>query len=575
MRLNLESLGERIVPTAATGRVLVTFQTATPTVADVAQLASAPITSHVSALGLGSYRVDLDPGISTSQAITTFSGLPGVWNVSPDNSISAKKISSDPLVTNQWALTKISAATGWNTTTGTGNTIVAVIDSGVDYTNPDLAANMWRNPDAKAPDRFGYDFVNNDADPMDDAGHGTHVAGILGAIGDNNIGGSGVAWHTRIMALKFLDANGSGFTSDAVRSIDYAISHGAKIINASWGGPGSDVTLSSAVDRARAAGVIVVTAAGNDGTNNDNSGFYPASLSRRSDNIIAVAATDSSDRLASFSNFGAQTVLIAAPGVDITSTAPAGGQATMSGSSTAAPFVSGAIALLWDRNPTWTYRQIIDKLKTAVDVLPELQGKVSSGGRINLGKLLAVPPVVPPPAPPVVPPPAPTPAIRWTGSGPRVTAAQFLGSITDSFDRVRLTFDKRISVSTFTVSDVLSLTGPTGKLIVKSVVVVPGSNNARFDVTFAAQSAAGTYAIVLAADIWDTTAQRMDQNANGINGEAIADRYTASATLTTATSKKVVPKASVAPPKEESIADHNLRLASLLGWSAPLRTLRS
>jgi len=466
---------------------------------------------------------------------------------------------SDPSFGSQWGLSAINAQQGWNAGTGTGQTIVAVIDTGVDLTQPDLQANLWTNPgeipgngkdddgNGYADDVHGYDFAGNDPDPTDQRGHGTHVAGIIGAAGNNGIAGSGVAWKTRIMALKIFDANGNGNMLSGAQAIDYAVRNGAKIINTSWGGTTPDADLAAAIARAQAAGVIIVTSAGNDGANDDTAAQYPADYARTYDNTISVAAVTQSGALASWSNFGTGTVTLAAPGDNIVSTAMGGGTTTKSGTSMAAPFVSGALAVLWDKHPTWTYQQILAKLRSSVDALPSLAGKVSTGGELDLAKLLDAtspppPPVQsPPPAtppvsvspPPVSPPPATpptTPTIRWSGAGPRVVSGQFVGATAGTFDHVRVVFDKRMNTPTFTPSDV-TLTGPAGAIVVRGVAVVAGTDNTTFDITFDKQTAAGSYSVSLGPDVWDVTAQRMDQNGNGMNNES-GDRYTLTGTLT-------------------------------------------
>ncbi len=560
IQLQIESLEDRTVPSTvspfATDRLLVTFNDSTANTNNIAALTHLPSERSVASLGLGIYRVELNSGVDLGQAITLYSAQPGVRSVTRDSIISVAQTPNDPRLSELWSLPKISAAQGWNVSTGTGQTVVAVIDTGVDYNHPDLAANIWTNTiDGATNGLHGYDFSSNDTNPMDESGHGTHVAGIIGATGNNGVGVTGVAQHTRIMALRFMDANGNGYTSDAVRAMDYAINHGAKIINESWGGSAPDPTLAAAIERARAAGVIVVIAAGNEQSNNDTTASYPASYARQSNNVVAVASTDSSDRLSWFSNYGTQTVAIAAPGENILSTAMGGGYITKSGTSMAAPVISGALSLLWDLHPTWSYAQVLDKLKISVDSLSSLSGRVTSNGRINLAKLLdassvvpPVPPVAVPPVtvPPVVssPPASPTaPGLRWTGGGPKVVSAVFSGS-SGSFNTVRVTFDKKINAPTFTASDVV-LTGPNGVITVTRVTAVANSNSSVFDITFGSQTTAGTYSMSVGPDIWDVLAKRMDQNGNGINGEA-GDRFTTSAKLGT-TSPPVSP-----PPTSSS-----------------------
>ena len=235
---------------------------------------------------------------------------------------------------------------------------VAVVDTGIDTSHPDLDGNIWRNPneqpngfdddgDGFIDDLHGADFVNRDSDASDDAGHGTHVGGIIGAEGNNGIGISGVNWNARLMPLKFLNSDGEGNTADAAMAIDYAVAHGARAINASWGGPAFSQTLYEAVRRAGQHNVLVVAAAGNEGNDSDVAPDYPAAFDLS--NVISVAASDRYDNLLSYSNYGAKSVDLAAPGDDIYSTVPPAtepsGYANFSGTSMAAPAVTGAAAL--------------------------------------------------------------------------------------------------------------------------------------------------------------------------------------------------------------------------------------
>ena len=204
----------------------------------------------------------------------------------------------------------IDTADAWNVTTGSNDVIVALVDTGVDYTHPDLAANMWTDEQG----HYGHDFRNNDTDPMDDGGHGTHCAGIIAAVGNNNLGVVGVNWHTKIMALKAFPGSGSGSLSDCSNAIVWAVDHGADVISNSWGAYGTSGQETDAINYARTHNVVLVAAAGNDNTSNK---MYPAAY----DDVIAVAATDYNDQKASFSNYG-DWVDVAAPGVDILSTVP-------------------------------------------------------------------------------------------------------------------------------------------------------------------------------------------------------------------------------------------------------------
>jgi subtilisin family serine protease/subtilisin-like proprotein convertase family protein len=555
-RLDCVRLEDRTVPAAldagpsialpelaATGafagdRVNVVMTAETTTATDTAALARTPFARSVLPLGFGIYSVTLTPGTDLTQAIEYYGRVSGVQSAAADTTITVQQTPNDPRYGSLYGMTKIGAPTAWDTTTGNPNFVVAVIDSGVDYTHPDLAANMWRNPgeipndgidndnDGFVDDVFGADFANNDGNPMDDNNHGTHVAGTIGAVGNNAVGVAGVNWNVKIMALKFLDASGSGSTSNAVRAIDFAVTKGVKLSNNSWGGGGADPTLTAAIGRARTAGHIFVAAAGNSGQNIDATPSYPASYTANYDNVVAVAATDSNDVLANFSNYGATRVQLAAPGVSIVSTTPNNTYSTFSGTSMAAPHVTGAIALYWGQNPSLTYQQVISKLTSSVDPVAGLAGKVSTGGRLNVAKMLAgstSPPVSPPP---VVPPVSPPPFV----SGPKVTSAVFNGTSTQ-LTSVRVTFDKAINATTFTAADVASFTGPNGAITTTyTVTPVSGTSN-QFDITFAAQTAAGNYSLTFGPDIRDTAGNQMNQNGNTANGET-ADRFTAGGTLT-------------------------------------------
>ena len=214
----------------------------------------------------------------------------------------------DPDLDKAYGLSTIHAVEAWKIHQGSKKLIVANIDTGVDYNHPDLAFNMWRNPSpSDKNDVVGFDFVHNDGLPYDDNKHGTHTAGTIGAVGGNGAGISGVSPRVSIMALKFLSGEGSGSTSDAIRAIDYAIAHGAKILSNSWGGKGGDnKALRDAIERAREKDVLFVVAAGNDAEDNDGKDpQYPAAFDN--ENLISVAATDKNDKLASFSNYGKKT----------------------------------------------------------------------------------------------------------------------------------------------------------------------------------------------------------------------------------------------------------------------------
>lgn len=295
----------------------------------------------------------------------------------------------DPNLSKAYGLGKIGAIDAWRDFAGSKNVIVADIDTGIDYNHEDLAFNMLRMKDAAGKEFVGFDFVHNDNLPFDDNKHGTHTSGTIGAVGGNGKGISGVTQRVSLMGVKFLSGEGSGTTADAIRAIDYAVEHGAKVLSNSWGGKGEDdnAALKAAIERAKAKDVLFIAAAGNDGTDNDGSDpAYPASFD--SDNLIAVAATDSSDKMAFFSNYGKKTTHLAAPGASVYSTVPGNKYESLSGTSMACPHVAGAAALLWARHPEWNYKKVKEVLMNSVDQLPSLQGKTVTGGRLNILKAL-------------------------------------------------------------------------------------------------------------------------------------------------------------------------------------------
>jgi subtilisin family serine protease len=293
---------------------------------------------------------------------------------------------NDPAYTNHllWGLDKISAPAAWDVLTSASNIVVAVPDTGVRYTHEDLASNMWVNPNDGG---HGWNALNGNNDPADTGTHGTMVAGVLGAVGNNGKGVVGVAWRVQIMACTCFNIFGMGNVSDVITCLDYARTNGARIINASWGFTNS-LALSNAMISLRNAGIIVVAACGNSSANIDLSPTYPASY--QLDNIVTVASTSQSDVLSASSNYGATNVDLAAPGEQIYTTFPATDSYyyTISGTSFAAPYVSGACALLMAQYPADSYQQIISRLLSSTDPLPSLAGKCRTGGRLNLRKAL-------------------------------------------------------------------------------------------------------------------------------------------------------------------------------------------
>ena len=306
---------------------------------------------------------------------------------------------NDPGYFRQWGLWKsmggIDAFEGWKVQNSAADIIVAVLDTGIRYTHEDLAANMWHNPVPTYGDLYGMNAVKRSlnglptGDPMDDDGHGTHCAGTIGAVGNNALGITGVAWKVQLMACKYLDEHGLGTDADQLVSIEYALKHGAKILSFSSGRSGGySATLFTMFARARAAGVLVVAAAGNDHRNIDQHPQYPASYTL--DNIVIVAASSWLDELWSNSNYGATTVHLAAPGAQIYSTwkESDSSYAYQSGTSMAVPFVAGALALLEEQSPLRPYKETIAHLLATTDKVPALRGKTIAG-RLNLAKALA------------------------------------------------------------------------------------------------------------------------------------------------------------------------------------------
>jgi subtilisin family serine protease len=343
---------------------------------------------------------------------------PRVRYAEPNYIFHADAMPNDPLFSQLWGLNNtgqivsgsagtpdadIDAPEAWSVTTGSDNVTVAVIDTGIDWSHPDLSSSIWINPGENCPgcrndgidndgngyvdDWHGWDFANNDNNPTDDNGHGTHVAGTIGAIGDNGTGVAGVNWHVRLMPLKFLGANGSGTSADAVRAVLYAADKGADVLNNSWGGDGYSQALADAISVADGRGSLFVAAAGNNFSDNDANPTYPSSYELP--NVVSVAATDSSDQPAWFSNRGARSVDLSAPGVNIYSTAPGGGYQFMSGTSMAAPHVSGAAALEKAAFPGASGLGLKALLLNSVDARPALTGLTATGGRLNVGNAVA------------------------------------------------------------------------------------------------------------------------------------------------------------------------------------------
>jgi len=370
-------------------------------------------------------RIENDPGLEAiddldnadvGELVKTYSALPEVEYAEPNYEISLDASSyalvrpTDPRFEDQWALLNsgqrggkegadISAMRAWAVTTGSDKVVVAVLDSGVDYTHEDLAPNMWTRPANLAPyhddelgtidDENGFNALDANSDPMDENGHGTHCAGIIGAEGSNDIGISGVNWKVRIMPLKFMNAGGFGTTKDAIEAINYVIDRkkagvNVRIISASWGSTQRSRALEDMIRKAYENDILFVAASGNSSTNNDRNPHFPSSYNVP--NVVSVAALDRNDQLASFSNYGVKSVAIAAPGVDILSTWLGNQYEEKSGTSMATPVVSGVAALIVAQHPHISVDELRKRLLESVDPIPALKGKVATGGRIDAAK---------------------------------------------------------------------------------------------------------------------------------------------------------------------------------------------
>lgn len=356
--------------------------------------------------------VKLPPGQMVNEdTLKRFNQMPEILYAEPDYDVRLLAEPNDPNFADLWGLGKIDAPEAWDVTTGSSDIIVAVIDTGVEWYHSDLKDNMWTNEaelhgepnkddddNGYKDDIHGYDFWDDDGDPDDHNGHGTWCAGIIGAVGNNGTGVTGVCWDVAIMALRV------GDMSAKIAATEYATKMGAHVINASWQGHHPNAALRNAIEAAAEANILFVAGAGNDHNNNDRDPCYPASYD--CDNVISVLATDRNDGIWSWrihtkrqvyergSNYGANAVDLGAPGVGILSCwAGAGDYHNRDhGTSASAPYVAGACALLWSVDPLLTYQQVKDIIMDNVDVVPDLNnhpelGRLCvTGGRLNIGK---------------------------------------------------------------------------------------------------------------------------------------------------------------------------------------------
>ncbi|HEU4385511.1 MAG TPA: S8 family serine peptidase [Anaeromyxobacteraceae bacterium] len=411
----------------APDRVLVRFRSDLPRRAAAAAHAVAGATllrAFSSVAGLQVVR--LAPGADRSRALAAYRAAPGVLYAEPDLPVHILAVPDDTYFSDQWDLLNtgqqggtpgadIHVTAAWDLTRGSREVVVAVLDTGVDYTHPDLAANIWTNvaecvPGAgdadgngHAGDCHGIDVANDDADPWDDNGHGTHAAGTIGAVGNNAAGVAGIAWEVTVLPCKFMDADGNGFVSGALSCLEYVQlmkdrGLGVVATSNSWGGSRYSQALRDAIAAQLERGILFVAAAGNDALSNDWYPAFPASYDLP--NVISVAATDRLDGLAGFSNDGRQTVHLGAPGVDIASTFP-GGYAVASGTSMAAPHVAGVAALLKAQDPARDWRAVKNLILASGETRPALArtasgkrldaaGALTCAGRITRSRLLPI-----------------------------------------------------------------------------------------------------------------------------------------------------------------------------------------
>ncbi|MCB5212165.1 S8 family serine peptidase [Rheinheimera aquimaris] len=398
-------------------------------------------------------KVLVPKGTDKDTLIKRLSVHPAVAVAEPDYPLHALATPDDPDFGQLWGLLNtgqnsgtagadIKATDAWDISTGSHEVVIGVIDSGMDYNHPDLLDNRWVNPGDLPGSTYGYSTLNAELDPMDSDSHGTHVAGTIGASGNNGIGVAGVNWSVTLLPCQFLGPTG-GSTAGAIECINYftdlKLNHGVnvKATNNSWGGGSYSDTLRAAIESGGDAGILFIAAAGNSGVDADSTPMYPAAYDL--DTIVSVASTDRNDQLSIFtsgaSNYGAVSVDLGAPGSAILSTVPGGGYASYSGTSMASPHVAGAAALLWSVNPDITALEMKSILMDSGDSLSALEGKTVSGKRLNLANAM------------VDADPTPSFRLSITPRNQQITAgenAQYtvdIGNIADWMGEVALTVD--------------------------------------------------------------------------------------------------------------------------------------
>ena len=418
-------------PEAVPGELVVQFKRGVDAAARAGLRQGADVAAVRAMRRPGQQLVQAQAGRSVGSAIRELEADPRVAYAEPNYIYRASAVPNDEFFSALWGLRNtgqpilnttgipgadIDAVPAWDLTRGNPNVVVAVADSGVEYEHPDLAGNIWTNPrdppgggdqdgNGFVDDVRGWDFIASDADPNDLNGHGTHVAGTIGAVGNNQTGVTGVSWDVSLMLVRVLNRSGEGTLAAIADGFDYAGDRGARVVNASLGGPGQSATLLSSITSH--PNTLFVVAAGNEGANNDLTPSYPCNYT--ASNVVCVAATTNRDTLAGFSNFGAVSVDLGAPGENIGSTYPQqdGEYIFESGTSMASPHVAGAAALMLARNPGLTVAAMRSGLLGTGDRLSALVGRTVTGRRLNL--LNALRPPAPPPPPPPAPPPPPRP----------------------------------------------------------------------------------------------------------------------------------------------------------------------
>jgi hypothetical protein len=604
-RLHLESLEDRLVLSVAAGESLpgqwiTKFDGLAGSVVEQRSV----LIQRMAAAGVQGVTVDQSLGLpgmftlKTAQPLaldwmtSALQGVAGFQFVEADRVITSAAMPNDTSFGSLWGMhntgqtiggstgtadVDIDAPEAWDISTGSSNVIVGVIDTGIDFTHPDLNDNIFVNPgeipgngiddDANGfvDDWRGWDFYSNDNNPTDDNGHGTHVSGTIGAEGNNGIGVAGVNWDVTILPLKFLGSSGTGSVSAAISAVNYATmmrnrGFNIQVTNNSWGSGTYDAGLQAAIDAQRQAGILFVAAAGNGGSdnigdNNDTWPNYPSNFPL--DNILAVAAITNQNQRALFSNYGATTVDLAAPGQAVYSTVPsfvsASGYAYFDGTSMATPHVAGAAALLWSVAPTATYTQIRNAILQTVDPISSLSNITVSGGRLNVRR-----------------------ALEQLVAGPRVNGFSMNTDSNGAATSVTFTFTKAVDPLTFTTADIASFTGPGGIDLLTSVTGVTSLSATSFRVDFAPQPLAGGYAITIGPGINDLEGNPMDQDSDLTGGEVPGDRYTGTfsiaaprVTSSTPTGSQAGPVSSITLTFSKAIDAASFTLADIASFTGP------